>query len=34
MVTFEDDPVIQSGAQMANRKAAVGVGQALEDVFM
>jgi hypothetical protein len=26
--------VIQSGAQMANRKAAVGVGQALEDVFM
>ena len=33
MVTFEDDPIIQSGAQV-NRKAGVGVGQALEDVFM
>jgi hypothetical protein len=34
MVTFEDDQIIQSGTQVANRKAGVGVGQALEDVFM
>lgn len=34
MVTFEDDPIIQSGTQGVNRKAGVGVGQALEDVFM
>jgi hypothetical protein len=33
MVTFEDDPIIQ-GTQLVNRKATVGVGQALEDVFM
>jgi hypothetical protein len=33
MVTFEDDPVIHSGTQLVNRKS-VGVGQALEDVFM
>lgn len=34
MVTFEDDPIIQSGTQLVNRKSGVGVGQALEDVFM
>lgn len=34
MVTFEDDPIVQSGTQLVNRKAGVGVGQALEDVFM
>lgn len=34
MVTFEDDPIIQGGTQVVNRKAGVGVGQALEDVFM
>lgn len=34
MVTFEDDPVNQSDAQGINRKQSVGVGQALEDVFM
>jgi hypothetical protein len=34
MVTFEDDPIIQGGTQVANRKTSVGVGQALEDVFM
>jgi hypothetical protein len=34
MVTFEDDPIIQSGTQAVNRKAGAGVGQALEDVFM
>ena len=34
MVTFEDDPIIQSGMQVVNRKTGVGVGQALEDVFM
>jgi hypothetical protein len=36
MVTFEDDPIIQSSTQVVNRKpgGGVGVGQALEDVFM
>jgi hypothetical protein len=34
MVTFEDDPIVQGGTQVLNRKAGVGVGQALEDVFM
>lgn len=34
MVTFEDDPIRQSSTQVVNRKAGVGVGQALEDVFM
>jgi hypothetical protein len=34
MVTFEDDPIIQSSTQLVNRKSAVAVGQALEDVFM
>jgi hypothetical protein len=34
IVTFEDDPIIQSGTQLVNRKSVVGVGQALEDVFM
>jgi hypothetical protein len=34
MVTFEDDPIIQSGTQLVKRKSGVGVGQALEDVFM
>jgi hypothetical protein len=34
MVTFEDDPIIQSGTQLVNRKSGVGMGQVLEDVFM
>jgi hypothetical protein len=34
MVTFEDDPIVQGGTQVVNRKVGVGVSQALEDVFM